>query len=132
MHPGRIAGYNVTYTEPDDWDRKVHGTKWPLALHARRIPAGASYHIETAWFPTLQEIDAMCWGAPVYLMVAGERMPAATLSVGKPADKLAPLPRATHVARSMLGNRAVTVVFEAPPTDEQIQLLKQHLSGASK
>lgn len=130
MHPGRIANANVTYTEPEGWDRSKHGVCW--AIHAKRTPVGNGHHITTAWFPTLQELHAMYNGAPVYLTLCTSTQPATKLEVGKPAENHTPLPRAINVTRSMLGNRAVTVVFETPPTEDQIALLKQHLSGAAK
>lgn len=130
MHPARIAGHNILYEEPKGYDRKNLGVPWPI--YARRVRIGESYLSRSAWFPTYQELLAMANGAPVILIVDGEAMQPTKVEVGTPADKLNPLPVATNVYRSLMGTRAVTITFEQVPTDEQIALLKQHLSGAAR
>lgn len=130
MIPGRIANHNILYHEPENFDRKQLGIPWPL--YARRTQIADKYIIQTAWFPTIQELQALARGAPVILDVAGEAQPPTKVWVGQPADKLNPLPRATHVHRSLIGSKAITVVFDTAPSDDELELLKEHLQGAAK
>lgn len=87
MHPGRIAGANIALKEPAGWNAQTQGRV--LTLHVRKQNTNAGPTLTSAWFPTLEEIEAMRAGAPVHVCIVSTAHPPMSVSVGDPpkADK---------------------------------------------
>jgi hypothetical protein len=85
MHAGRIAGATRNLGAPADWDEARDGPCGCLpirdSMHSPGVPAMTS-----AWFPTLEEIEQLQRGAPIYLQVIGAVHPAVSVFVGLPTD----------------------------------------------
>lgn len=76
MRPGDIEGATTRLSRPESWDETRDGTCDDLAV--RMTTAGT---IESAWYPTPEEIDAMSKGSPVILTVWGHLHPPVSLNV---------------------------------------------------
>ena len=80
MRIGIIAGATRTFYAPDDWDEAVSGPCDPLAIRDDvfdGVPCMTS-----AWFPTEEELQRMCEGAPVYFTEMGSEHSVVALGVG--------------------------------------------------
>lgn len=80
MHPGHIAGTTRSLRAPENWSRENNGpcSSLPIRDGERRgLP-----HMESAWFPTPEEIAAIVAGAPVILRIVGTAHPPVALYTG--------------------------------------------------
>jgi hypothetical protein len=77
MIPGRIAGATRVLGVPTGWDKDRDGPCGGLPV--RDGVTG----MESAWFPTSEEIAAIVAGAPVILEIVGRGHPPVMLSVGE-------------------------------------------------
>lgn len=80
MRIGRIAGATRTFVKPDDWDEAVSGPCDPLAIRDE-VHDGVPY-MTSAWFPTDDELQRLCEGAPVYFSEVGRVHSVVALGVG--------------------------------------------------
>lgn len=83
MRIGRINGATRTFVRPDDWDEAVHGPCDPLAIRDEVIDGLPC--MTSAWFPTDEQLQRMCEGAPLYLTEVGHTHSIVALGVG-PVD----------------------------------------------
>lgn len=80
MHIGRIDGATSVIGKSQGY----------LGLPLRHVSVNCSVSgdgtpaMESAWFPTPDEIDAIARGAPVILRIIGEQHPPVMLEVGAP------------------------------------------------
>ncbi|MBI1214152.1 MAG: hypothetical protein GC190_22035 [Alphaproteobacteria bacterium] len=81
MHPGRIAGANAALGQPKNWNATIQGRV--ITLHVRKANTNAGPVMQSAWLPTLEEIEAIRAGAPVILTIVGEVHPPVGVSVGE-------------------------------------------------
>lgn len=80
MHPGRIADATRSLGAPESWNRETNGPCGSLAIRdgvQRGLP-----HMESAWFPTPEELAALVAGAPVILRIVGTSHPPVMLYAG--------------------------------------------------
>lgn len=82
MLPGRIKGANAELKQPRDWNTTVQGKV--VSLHVRKATTNAGPVMQSAWLPTLDEIEALRAGAPVHITVVGTAHPPIGVSVGEP------------------------------------------------
>lgn len=80
LHTGRILNFTRILGAPQDWDEDTNGPCGGLAIRDENTTAG--HGMTSAWFPTLEEIQRIVEGAPVYLTILGKDHPPVSLSVG--------------------------------------------------
>lgn len=81
MHPGRISGATRSLGAPGNWNRETNGPCGSLAIRdgeRQGMPL-----MESAWFPTPEELVALVAGAPVILRIVGTSHPPVALYAGK-------------------------------------------------
>jgi hypothetical protein len=76
--PGRIAGANIDFGKPSDWDDTAHCATLPVR---QAICDGAPVMI-SAWHPTPDELVQLNAGESVHLMIWGTSHPVVALGVG--------------------------------------------------
>lgn len=81
MLPGRIEGANAKLSQPSGWDTTTRGPV--AALHVRKANTNAGPVIMSAWFPSIDEINAIQAGAPVIITIVGSSQPVMGVGVGK-------------------------------------------------
>lgn len=80
MNPGKIAGANRGMTKPVGWDEARHGPCATLPV----LDTGET--LQSAWFPSPEEIAAIQQGCPVILNVWGQRQPVVAIGVAPTPD----------------------------------------------
>lgn len=84
MHAGRIANATRSLGAPKDWKVEERGHCDSLAIRDELTTAGQG--MTSAWFPTLEEIERIRKGAPIYLTVISDVHPPVAMSVGPSPD----------------------------------------------
>lgn len=85
MNPGKIAGANHIFGKPADWDESIKGSCAPLPTLNSPLPQGGSV-LQSAWFPSPEEMEAMLQGCPVLLNVYGKNHPVVAIGVAPTPD----------------------------------------------
>lgn len=80
MHVGRIQGATRILNKPVDWDEERDGLCGTLPIRDERTTACDT--MISAWLPTLEEIERIVQGAPIYLHVVGRVHPPVSVGVG--------------------------------------------------
>lgn len=88
MNPGKIAGANWVFGAPPDWDAAAQGDCGALPVLNLKTPAGTQ--LQSAWFPSPEELGAMNQGCPVILTIHGKSHPVVEVGV-------APVPGAAEM-----------------------------------
>lgn len=85
MHVGRIAGATNVLGAPKGWDKSDQGACGSLPIRVEKTTAGLG--MTSAWHPTMDEIERIARGAPIYLTIIGDIHPPVSMSVGVPPDE---------------------------------------------
>lgn len=80
MNPTTIAGATRNLGAPPNWNAPVDGECGTLPILDSRLEGGTPA-MTSAWQPTIEEIDAIVAGNPVYLRVIGHVHPPVSLWV---------------------------------------------------
>lgn len=75
MNPGKIAGANRGMVKPKNWDETLHGDCATLPVLDTGI------WMQSAWFPSPDEMRLMAAGHPVILQVSSRQHPVVSLGV---------------------------------------------------
>jgi hypothetical protein len=78
---GRIEGATNDLGAPKDWVKERDGTCATLPVRVDVINGGM-ISMTSVWLPTLEEIERIVAGAPVYLRVVSSSHPPVMLDVG--------------------------------------------------
>ena len=81
MHVGRITGMTRNLGAPPDWDAGKHGQCGHLPVRDEMTTAGQA--MTSAWFSTVEELERLVRGAPIYLTVLGSVHPPVDVRVGQ-------------------------------------------------
>lgn len=75
MNPGRIAGANFGFGAPEGWNAAEHGECCTLpVLNTGKI-------LQSAWFPSPEELAALNSGCPVILNIFARQHPVVAIGV---------------------------------------------------
>lgn len=84
MHTGHIDGATRQLGAPKNWDRQRYGVCCGLVVRDEMMAAGEA--MTSAWFPTLDEMERIVRGAPIYLTIIGHDHPPVCMAVGPTPD----------------------------------------------
>lgn len=80
MNPGKIAGANHDFGKPKTWDDATQGECVTLPV----LNTGTT--LQSAWFPSAEELGAMNQGCPVVLTIWGRQHPVVAVGVAPTPD----------------------------------------------
>lgn len=86
MLVGRIKDATRNLGKPEGWDDERDGPCSSLPIRDGRSQGVP--HMESAWYPTIEEMQRMVMGAPVYLRVVGTNHPPVALWVGDTPEQV--------------------------------------------
>jgi hypothetical protein len=81
MNPGEIKNATRALGAPESWDKDRLGECSTLPIRDTSI--NGSLVMQSAWYPTREEIEAMCLGEPVILTIYGRSHPPVSLHVAE-------------------------------------------------
>ncbi len=79
MTPGEIPFSTRALGKPDNWDESKHGQCEVLYIRDRKVQG--SRVMESAWYPTVEEIAHLVAGRPIILTVWGASHPPVSINV---------------------------------------------------
>lgn len=85
MNPGEIEFATRALGAPTTWDEEKHGKCATLAIRDR--VSNGSHIMESAWYPTPEEIAAIVSGKPVILSIWSHTHPPVSLNVEVPSGE---------------------------------------------
>lgn len=112
MNPGKINGANHIFGDPPGWDHGREGQCGALPV------LNTGQQLQSAWYPSPDEMAALTLGCPVILSIWGQKHPVVSIGV-------APIPEAAqmmceHGATAAEGCRKCEAPENSTIPDDQV------------